>query len=175
MGKARTTRSSPECPKCGCLRDRKVLKNGAKAGDMYWYCPACSAARTRAWRLNNPERERYNRVVSLERERQKDADDPSRSRSRSLRKKYKMSLDEYESLLRAQGGLCAVCRTDAPGGPGNILHVDHDHSCCSQRYTCGKCVRGLLCHRCNQALGLMNDDVSLIKGLVEYLEKAAKA
>jgi hypothetical protein len=49
--------------------------------------------------------------------------------------------DDYEALLAAQGGGCAIC-----GNPPKTrrLHVDHDHKT-------GK-VRGLLCHRCNRAL-----------------------
>jgi hypothetical protein len=48
---------------------------------------------------------------------------------------------EYERLLAAQGGTCALC----PNLPKTRrLHVDHDHA--TMR------VRGLLCHRCNRAL-----------------------
>lgn len=48
---------------------------------------------------------------------------------------------EYERLLAAQGGHCAIC----PNTPKTRrLNVDHDHAT-------GK-VRGLLCHRCNRAL-----------------------
>ena len=48
---------------------------------------------------------------------------------------------EYDRLLAAQGGGCAIC-----GNPPKTrrLHVDHDHKT-------GR-VRGLLCHRCNRAL-----------------------
>ena len=48
---------------------------------------------------------------------------------------------EYERLLEAQGGHCALC----PNVPKTRrLHVDHDHKT-------GR-VRGLLCYRCNRAL-----------------------
>ena len=48
---------------------------------------------------------------------------------------------DYDRMLAAQGGVCAIC-----GSPPKTrrLHVDHDHAT-------GK-VRGLLCHRCNRAL-----------------------
>lgn len=52
-----------------------------------------------------------------------------------------VSDDQYERLLAAQGGHCALC----PNGPKTRrLHVDHEHR--------SGTVRGLLCHRCNRAL-----------------------
>lgn len=50
--------------------------------------------------------------------------------------------------------------------------VDHDHACCrpeERRYSCGKCVRGLLCQHCNRALGLLGESPERIDGLKEYL------
>lgn len=57
------------------------------------------------------------------------------------KQKLPVTLDQYERLLAAQGGHCALC----PNGPKTRrLHVDHEHST-------GR-VRGLLCHRCNRVL-----------------------
>lgn len=63
---------------------------------------------------------------------------------------------QYNELLEAQGHACAMCRK--PFGD-EYPQFDHDHSCCppqpggDRTKTCGKCVRGLLCFRCNTALG----------------------
>jgi hypothetical protein len=51
------------------------------------------------------------------------------------------------------------------------LAVDHDHTCCSGEITCGKCVRGLLCVRCNTVLGLLRDDPEILRAAIAYLEK----
>jgi hypothetical protein len=59
---------------------------------------------------------------------------------------------QYEAMLAAQGGGCAIC-----GNPPKTrrLDVDHDHRT-------GK-VRGLLCHRCNRALPSWVDEAWLAK------------
>lgn len=57
---------------------------------------------------------------------------------------------------------------------GERLSVDHDHSCCEGNYSCGSCVRGVLCQNCNLVLGWV-EKVKLsnrqIEGLLEYCEQ----
>lgn len=76
--------------------------------------------------------------------------------------RYNLKPGEYDALLLAQGGLCAICRADTPGIRTRSFYVDHDHDT-------GR-VRGLLCHRCNSALGYLNDDSALLAKAVHYLE-----
>jgi Recombination endonuclease VII len=64
--------------------------------------------------------------------------------------------DEFNAMLAAQGHACAMCRR--PFEEGQRICADHDHNCCpaqpkEKAKTCGKCIRGLLCFRCNTALG----------------------
>lgn len=83
------------------------------------------------------------------------------------KKTYGSSLIEIESLLEKQNNLCFICEEigfkmkDSVHSP---LNVDHDHST-------GK-VRGLLCHNCNRALGLLKDDTNRLKRAISYLEGA---
>lgn len=59
---------------------------------------------------------------------------------------YGITVEQYERMLTDQGGVCAICTRK----PGRVrLSVDHDHTCCPGRGSCGKCVRGLLCKSCN--------------------------
>lgn len=84
-----------------------------------------------------------------------------------LMRNYKITFKDYEELLNKQKGLCAICN-----GPGfkmaeyhNIqLVVDHCH-------TTGR-VRGLLCHNCNRALGLLQDSKESLEIAIKYLEGA---
>lgn len=70
-------------------------------------------------------------------------------RAYQLKRLYKMTVADYDSLLIKQGGVCAICGRK-PGKKN--LSVDHDHSCCPAGGSCGNCVRGLLCRACNYYL-----------------------
>lgn len=82
-------------------------------------------------------------------------------------KQYGLDLDDYEKMLEQQNGVCDICKQ--PPKTNKDLTVDHDHRCCSdQRKSCGKCVRGLLCHGCNMRLGQLESD--LVMRSLEYLK-----
>lgn len=100
------------------------------------------------------------------------AADPDTSLRGNLWYKYRLSLEAYGALLDAQGGACAICRIDAPTDiRTSRFHVDHDHACCPGARSCGRCVRGLLCHACNTALGNFADDVDRLLAAVAYVRK----
>jgi hypothetical protein len=78
---------------------------------------------------------------------------------------YKMSIEQYDSLLESQSGHCALCENKSNEN-GYRLHVDHDHCCCDTRgreAACGKCNRGLLCGICNRKLGFLEKFLLQIK------------
>lgn len=70
----------------------------------------------------------------------------------------------YNDLMELQGGKCAVCKTAEPEA------IDHDHRCCPGTYSCGQCVRGLLCGHCNRGLGHFNDEIDRLESAIEYLK-----
>lgn len=83
--------------------------------------------------------------------------------------KYGLTTETYIALVNAQGDSCAICGTDNPGGKWNKWCVDHDHSCCPGQKTCGNCVRGLLCIRCNTGLGMFADNIYNMQSAISYL------
>lgn len=75
------------------------------------------------------------------------------------RNQYKITKQEYVALLEKYS-VCAICGTNS-GKRG--LCIDHDHKTNK--------VRGMLCDRCNMALGFLNDDIGLLYKSIEYLNK----
>jgi hypothetical protein len=90
-----------------------------------------------------------------------------------LKRYYGLTEEEYEARAEAQKGLCASCGgpPGMTGGGTERLVVDHDHSCCPGPISCGKCVRGLICNKCNFAAGYLDDDMKKVLALYEYLLK----
>jgi hypothetical protein len=82
----------------------------------------------------------------------------------------------FEAMVEAANiNGCAICGVMSPGGLYDTWHTDHDHKCCPDSNSCGKCVRGLLCWRCNVGLGIFSDDIdSLISASVYLLSYANK-
>lgn len=88
-------------------------------------------------------------------------------KSGHLRRKYNLTLERFEELLAAQGGKCGSCGTSDTGQ--HTWHVDHDHACCSANTSCGECVRGILCGKCNTGIGMFDDSVSSLFDAQVYL------
>lgn len=98
--------------------------------------------------------------------------DKERRRRYHLKSTYNLTMEEYRHRLEAQGGVCAVCGEPETVNAGwDDLAVDHDHACCRGHKSCGRCVRGLLCRRCNHVLGQVKDDVRLLVKLITYVEE----
>ena len=84
-----------------------------------------------------------------------------------LKRNYNISFDEAACLYEKQSGKCAVCGSRGFRMNPNailLLVIDHNHST-------GE-VRGMLCHNCNRALGLLHDDIGVLKTSIEYLERS---
>jgi Recombination endonuclease VII len=101
--------------------------------------------------LAHPEQVRLSRAA-----------DRAKSRRKHLLKKYGLSEEMFQGLLISQRGVCAICGSGA--SVGRVLLVDHDHQT-------GK-VRGLLCWRCNSALGFFRDDTGILAGAIDYLRRS---
>jgi hypothetical protein len=113
--------------------------------------------RARAWQQRNPER--Y--AAFLKRRNASPAYKRS-LRASHLKRKYGLTVADYETMLVAQHGGCAICGSPEPDGQS--LHVDHCHG--------SGAVRGLLCFRCNAGLGQFDHDGDRLAAAAAYLQTA---
>ena len=82
------------------------------------------------------------------------------SADNKLRHKYGITVSDRALMLDRQGGVCAICGVDAPGGVGWC--VDHNHGT-------GE-IRGILCSLCNAGLGAFRDNPDILDAAAAYLE-----
>lgn len=94
------------------------------------------------------------------------------SRSYRLKFYYKLTIEDFQKLLKKQNNKCAGCKqefTDSKHNNGK-WNIDHDHICCLGEKSCGKCVRGILCPSCNRTIGNAKDNPTTLRHLANYLE-----
>ena len=107
--------------------------------------------------------EHRSEVLEYFRKRYKNPEVKLRQKARSRQKRYGLSSIEYNKMINKQKNKCAVCPTKLSKLPSKQVHVDHDHKT-------GK-VRGLLCQKCNLALGLLKENLLIVRSLLKYLGK----
>lgn len=142
------------CSKCKkWLHISQFLRKNDRPGGRQSWCRNCTRERWKVWA-------NLNRSVYL----------LSMKKSK-LKTNHKMSWDFYLFTLKKQKNRCACCGSKKPGGHGR-WHVDHDHRCCkTKNKSCRKCVRALLCSRCNIVLGYVKDSIKILRALICYLKK----
>lgn len=113
-------------------------------------CRICNNAKATQWQKDNPERYEANW--------RRNKRTPEQLLARRA-EKYGLSIEELTVMMTESGGVCNICQRM----PVKFLVIDHCHS---QGH-----VRGLLCEKCNTALGLFDDNVEWMLAAVAYLNK----
>jgi hypothetical protein len=142
-----------------------------RAGDgLQHRCKACNAAMAkenqkkhpekwaeyaRRYRANNPDKHRAQAKVYKDRY-------PDRVKSTVLKRNFGIDIAQYNAMFEAQAGRCAICDRHASEFKKSLA-VDHCHAS-------GK-VRSLLCHHCNTAIGLFQDDAEVLGKAIDYLAR----
>jgi hypothetical protein len=156
------------CSKCGELKplDQYYAAKGCRDG-LRGDCKACFSARAKAryaeksdeikayvkrWQQENADRlNAYRRAHNANRRRE--------IRERHLKRTFGITLVDFDAMLAAQSGGCAICGRQAP--ENTSLHVDHDHET--------GVVRGLLCFTCNGALGMLGESDEFLSRAADYV------
>lgn len=138
----------------------KHVKSGYTA-----ICTKCRGIANREYYKNNPEKAKIKNDKQKE-NRKKYYQTPEgieSSRRAHLKRTFNLTLEEYDQMLEKQNHKCAICSGVETYDRFNVLAVDHCH-------TTG-IIRGLLCFKCNVALGGFDDNVELLTKATEYLNK----
>jgi hypothetical protein len=139
-----------------------VTGDAAYQRALYWANRDEHLRKAREYRQRRPDVYARTKATTPER--------AARAWADRLLRKYGLTTEQYESMLAAQDGRCAICRqpeTRTVHGVVSRLAVDHDHRTAR--------VRGLVCHLCNRAIGLLQDDPDLLRAAAEYLDSHALA
>ena len=136
------SKTKAECNYCKKIKYLKEFytHNSCRSGRNSW-CIECTNIRSKRWYNINKARSLAN------------------TREAKLLREYGISVEKYQELLKQQGGLCKICKQLET--QQRKLSIDHNHKT-------GK-VRGLLCNRCNVAIGLLNEDIGIIHNVIIYL------
>lgn len=156
------------CTKCGLEKNESEFnKNKRKTKiSLSCWCKQCR----REYRKNNldkiKERNRLYRIENKERDhsygKEYRKNNPDKLRDKHLRRNYGITLQQYNEMFEKQEGKCAICGTHQSEFK-KPLYVDHCHET-------GK-IRGLLCDKCNHAIGLLKDSPNISQEASNYLFK----
>lgn len=145
------TLSSKRCSCCGEIKPTTDFSKNTRHGKLgfYSYCKACNNKKRKQYRIDNSEK--FKRI----------------KRNSDL-KKYGLTIEDAEIMLKNQGHKCLICGEEILlfGDMKNrdkVAHVDHNHET-------GE-VRGLLCDKCNRGLGFFRDNEEYLINAASYLKK----
>lgn len=88
---------------------------------------------------------------------------PSRRQRINL---HGLTLVDYIKILINQDFKCVIPSCEIK----DRLCIDHDHNCCAGTYGCNKCIRGLICFRCNTLVGYLEKNANLLGEVNKYIE-----
>jgi hypothetical protein len=145
------------CTKCGI--DQPFSKYHKKVGGKYGLradCTDCVSAFQATYRQVHSEKIKADK-------RQYHKENPDVKRKHHLKLHYNMTLEQYQTMLAKQDGKCAICSTtESRNAQHKHFYVDHNHKTNE--------VRGLLCYRCNSAIGYLDDSFDNCVKAAEYLK-----
>ena len=111
-------------------------------------CIKCGHQRNILDRLNNPDKWKKSKQIS--------------DRKYRLKEAYNLTSEEFALMANEQYNKCLICHKP-PDGKYKRLCIDHCHLTNK--------IRGLLCSKCNTAIGLMYENVANIENMIFYLKK----
>lgn len=140
-----------ECKKILTLSD--FSKDLSKKDGKSIYCRYCLRKRLKRNRKNDLN---FNKKRQINRKKYKKTEIDY-----ALKYRYGISLEEKNRMLELQNNQCKICKSNQTDQKS--FAVDHCHKT-------GK-IRSLLCGRCNRTLGIIKEDINILKAMIEYIKE----
>jgi hypothetical protein len=150
--------------RCDCGQEAKVKVDNLTSG----HTRSCGCLVGKSKYATPEESRKAQKKVTQDWRRRNPQHLASYHRSRTFAKHH-ISPEQYEAMVVSQDGVCAICKRPPHTFGVRTLDIDHDHRCCPGTYSCGKCIRGLICLACNRALGLFQDNPEILRIAANYL------
>ncbi|MCW2929979.1 MAG: hypothetical protein JWM19_941 [Actinomycetia bacterium] len=141
------------CVRCDTRVEVTLHRKGTR---MNWICAPANRARMQAYRDANPEKIAAGHEAWREANREY-------LREYHRQRRYGLTPEQFTELLTRQEGHCLFCPRVTGNTRNKVLHVDHDEES-------GIIRGGLLCDRCNRALGYADHDIARLREMADYLE-----
>lgn len=154
------------CTTCKIEKEITEFSKDKHQIDGYTHsCKLCRNKRYNDWAKENKNKvqERNAKSWLLRKEYYQSERGIESSRRTHLKRKYNMTLEEYNVMFENQNGVCEVCGEPEGCSRNTFLAVDHCHETNE--------IRGLLCTNCNRALGLLKENTETLNKMIEYLKK----
>lgn len=143
-----------QCSKC--LEFKDISEFGAHSGTrLRGNCKGCVKLHRKEYYKANSQKVKASSMAAYKA-------NPRKSQNARLKRKFGISIEQYDEMLKNQDGRCAICETHRSWFR-QAFAVDHNHKT-------GK-IRGLLCAACNTAIGKLKEDLEIIRRAMIYLQK----
>jgi hypothetical protein len=155
-----------------CKQDKSISEFGVRKnrpGGLQSTCRSCNRELSRDWRSANPRKvavaAKLYKADNAEKLAKYDqtywSENKAKLAADARLRKYGISQEQFDELLKTQNGQCAVCQMNFADA-NKAAFVDHCHAT-------GR-VRGLLCTKCNSGIGLLGDTLERLEAAVAYLK-----
>jgi hypothetical protein len=88
-----------------------------------------------------------------------------------LKRNFGITREDFNNMMESQKGVCDICKK--PESRKNQVTGKIKHLCVDHCHTTGK-IRGLLCFKCNSAIGKLKDSIPILENAITYLKKHGK-
>lgn len=145
----RVTPDEKPCARCKTVKLKDQFGSNPKnvSGLMSW-CRDCNKSHVKSYYERHPEKKTGPNGIG---------------RRHALKRKYGLTIEQWEELFDSQDRKCAICFSGENNFSAANFHVDHNHETGA--------IRGILCGSCNVSLGHFKDDVKILRSAIDYLER----